>query len=232
MYELVGRKPMVLREMIEQAISGTDHAVVAEERSYVMAVRAEPDPAKKLAIYARAACKTHQRMAPLFLALRDASSTEPEAQQVWQEINDRRAANMRKFAEGSAGRRGNASRCVDRPGRRHRVGDEQCRDVRVADDRTRVVAEAIREVAGRQLEPNTPGVTATIAGYCSRMESLEEEVDRVAAETSFSGVVRVDRGDEIEFAKAYGLAHRGLEVANTIDTQFAVAECGEGNDRA
>ncbi len=55
------------------------------------------------------------------------------------------------------------------------------------------------------------------------MESLEEEVDRIAAETSFSGVVRVDRGDEIEFAKAYGLAHRGLEVANTPDTQFAVA---------
>ncbi|HEX3090928.1 MAG TPA: hypothetical protein VHQ23_19900, partial [Ilumatobacteraceae bacterium] len=54
---------------------------------------------KKLAIYARAACKTHQRMAPLFLALRDASSTEPEAQQVWQEINDRRAGNMRKFAK-------------------------------------------------------------------------------------------------------------------------------------
>ncbi len=98
-YELVGRKPMVLREMIEQAISGTDHAVVAEERAYVIAVRAEPDPAKKLAIYARAACKTHQRMAPLFLALRDASSTEPEAQQVWQEINDRRAGNMRKFAK-------------------------------------------------------------------------------------------------------------------------------------
>src|SRR5580765_8390780 len=98
-YQLVGRKPMVLRELIEQAISGTDHEVVAEERAYVKAFRAEPDPAKKLAIYARAACKTHQRMAPLFLALRDASSTEPEAQQVWQEINDRRAGNMRKFAK-------------------------------------------------------------------------------------------------------------------------------------
>ena len=91
-YELVGRKPMVLRELIEQAISGTDHAIVAEDRAHVKALQAEPNPAKKLAIYARAVCETHQRMAPLFLALRDASSTEPEAQAVWQEISDRRAA--------------------------------------------------------------------------------------------------------------------------------------------
>ncbi len=60
------------------------------------------------------------------------------------------------------------------------------------------------------------------------MESLEHEIDRVAAETEFSGVVRVDRGDDIELAKAYGLAHRGLQVANTIDTQFATASAVKG----
>ena len=60
------------------------------------------------------------------------------------------------------------------------------------------------------------------------METLENEVDRVAAETEFSGVVRVDRGDDIELAKAYGLAHRGLQVANTIDTQFATASAVKG----
>ena len=97
-YALVGRKPMVLRELIEQAISGTDHAVAAEERERIKAVVAEPDPAKKLALYARVVCEAQQRLAPLFLALRDAASTEPEAQQVWQEISDRRAANMRKLA--------------------------------------------------------------------------------------------------------------------------------------
>ncbi len=96
-YELVGRKPVVLRELIEQALSGADHAVVAEERDFVRAIRAEPDPATKLALYARAVCDTQARLAPLFLALRDASSTEPEARQVWQDISDRRAANMRKL---------------------------------------------------------------------------------------------------------------------------------------
>ena len=94
-YELVGRKPILLRELIEQAISGVDHAVAAEERAHVVAMRAEPDPAKKLVIYAHAIRETQERLAPLLLALRDASSTEPEAQQVWKEISDRRAANMR-----------------------------------------------------------------------------------------------------------------------------------------
>ncbi len=94
-YALVGRKPVLLRELIEQSISGTDHPVAAEQREYVKAIKAEPDPAKKLAIYAGAVRHIQERMAPLFLALRDAASTDPEAQQVWQEIGERRAANMR-----------------------------------------------------------------------------------------------------------------------------------------
>jgi AcrR family transcriptional regulator len=97
-YHLVGRKPAVIRELIEQALSGTDHEVAAEERAHVQAMRAEPDPGKKLAVYARAICATHQRLAPLFLALRDASSTEPEARQIWKDVSERRATNMRKLA--------------------------------------------------------------------------------------------------------------------------------------
>lgn len=94
-YALVGRKPVLLRELIEQAVSGTDRAVTPEERNYVKAILAEPDPARKLAIYARAVRHIQARMAPLFLALRDASATEPEAGVVWREISDRRAKNMR-----------------------------------------------------------------------------------------------------------------------------------------
>jgi AcrR family transcriptional regulator len=96
-YELVGRKPLLLRELIEQALSGTDHAVAGEARDYVRAMRAAPDPARKLGIYATAVRRMQARMAPLFLALRDASSTEAEAEAVWREISERRAANMRKL---------------------------------------------------------------------------------------------------------------------------------------
>jgi CubicO group peptidase (beta-lactamase class C family) len=60
------------------------------------------------------------------------------------------------------------------------------------------------------------------------MSALELELDSIAAETSFSGVVRVDRGEVTEIAKAYGLAHRGHEIANQIDTRFAIASGTKG----
>jgi CubicO group peptidase (beta-lactamase class C family) len=60
------------------------------------------------------------------------------------------------------------------------------------------------------------------------MTELEQEIDAVAAETGFSGVVRVDRGGQTELARAYGLAHRGFEIPNTIDTRFATASATKG----
>jgi CubicO group peptidase (beta-lactamase class C family) len=57
---------------------------------------------------------------------------------------------------------------------------------------------------------------------------LEAAVDSIAEAESFSGVVRVDRGDDIELAKAYGLAHRGYEVPITVDMQFGIASGTKG----
>ncbi len=98
-YALVGRKPVLLRELIEHAISGTDEPIPAERRDYVEAIRAEPDPQRKLAIYARATRKIHARLAPLLLALREASTTEPDARAIWEEISERRATNMHELAK-------------------------------------------------------------------------------------------------------------------------------------
>ncbi|WP_435227325.1 serine hydrolase domain-containing protein [Streptomyces sp. Tue6028] len=60
------------------------------------------------------------------------------------------------------------------------------------------------------------------------MYSLENAVDSIAHETGFAGVVSVDRGGEIELAKAYGLAHRGTKTPNTVDTRFAIASGTKG----
>jgi CubicO group peptidase (beta-lactamase class C family) len=54
------------------------------------------------------------------------------------------------------------------------------------------------------------------------MGTLQADIEALAAD-GFSGVVRVDRAGEAELAAAYGFAHRGLAVPNTLDTQFAVA---------
>ena len=61
----------------------------------------------------------------------------------------------------------------------------------------------------------------------SRMHGLDQDVDEIAAATGFSGVVRVDVDGEVALAKAFGLADRGHEIANTLDTQFGVASGGK-----
>jgi CubicO group peptidase (beta-lactamase class C family) len=60
------------------------------------------------------------------------------------------------------------------------------------------------------------------------MDEPEHAIDAIAAETGFSGVVRVDGADGSVVAKAYGLAHRGYEIPNEIDTRFALASGTKG----
>ncbi len=59
-------------------------------------------------------------------------------------------------------------------------------------------------------------------------DALSEVVDAAAGEHGFSGVVSVDRGGEVQFARAYGLAHRAHQIPNTVDTRFATASGAKG----
>lgn len=98
LYASVGRKPVLLRELVETSISGSDHAVPSEQRDYVREIREAPAVRDKLAIYASAITTIQQRMAPVFLALRDAAATDRDCAALWAEISERRAANMLRFA--------------------------------------------------------------------------------------------------------------------------------------
>lgn len=97
-YAAVGRKPVLLRELVETAISGTDRAVVAQQRDYVVAIRSAVTAREKLTIYAAAVVQIQQRLAPVFIALRDAANDDPACGALWREISERRARNMREFA--------------------------------------------------------------------------------------------------------------------------------------
>ncbi|HKE50343.1 MAG TPA: serine hydrolase domain-containing protein [Actinomycetes bacterium] len=57
---------------------------------------------------------------------------------------------------------------------------------------------------------------------------LEGDVDAIAADSGFSGVVRVDRGGTVELAKAYGYASRAYRIPNTVDTRFGIASGVKG----
>jgi AcrR family transcriptional regulator len=93
-YATVGRKPALLRELVETAISGTDQAVPAEQRDYVRRMRSANGAVDKLTVYAGAVAEIQQRLAPVFLALRDAAVTDADCAALWTGISQRRAANM------------------------------------------------------------------------------------------------------------------------------------------
>lgn len=97
-YAAVGRKPALLRELVETSISGNDLAVPAEQRDYVVRIRAAPTAVAKIALYAGAITAIQQRMAPVFVALRDAAASDRDCAALWAEISQRRATNMRSFA--------------------------------------------------------------------------------------------------------------------------------------
>jgi AcrR family transcriptional regulator len=98
-YESVGRKPVLVRLLVETAISGRHEAVPAEERDYVRRILAAPTAAEKIAIYTGALRQILPRLAPIVVALGDAAASHPDLAALWKEIAERRAANMLLLAD-------------------------------------------------------------------------------------------------------------------------------------
>ncbi|AXT84843.1 TetR/AcrR family transcriptional regulator [Aeromicrobium sp. A1-2] len=97
-YQAIGRKPDLMRELVETSLSGRAVAVPARQREYVRLIREAPAATDKIDIYARAITDIHERMAPIFIALRDAASTDEPCRALWRDISARRARNMLEFA--------------------------------------------------------------------------------------------------------------------------------------
>ena len=97
-YAAAGRKPALLRELVETSLSGTDQAVPAEQRDYVLRLRAAPSARRKIEIYAAAVSAIGVRMAPIHRALAEAAVTDRDCAALRAEIDDRRANNMRLLA--------------------------------------------------------------------------------------------------------------------------------------
>ena len=97
-YTSVGRKPQLLLAVHDMTLAGGPEPVPAEQRDYVRAVREAPGARAKITTYAAALAHVLPTTVPLMNALREAGSTEPACREVWQAINDRRAANMLMLA--------------------------------------------------------------------------------------------------------------------------------------
>jgi len=60
------------------------------------------------------------------------------------------------------------------------------------------------------------------------VDDVLANINQLAADTGFSGVVRVDVPGPHSWEAAYGLAHRGHLFANTTSTQFGLASIAKG----
>src|ERR1700722_6736831 len=96
-YAAVGRKPDLARLLIETAITGTSQAIPADGRDYVRAIQAAPDARTRIVIYAAAMRQIAGRLAPVLRIVQQAAPAEPDLAELWREIAERRAANMRRF---------------------------------------------------------------------------------------------------------------------------------------
>lgn len=97
-YAAAGRKPVLLRELFESALSGADGQAGATQRDHVRRIRETGGARQKISVYAQTIVELHQQIAPVFLALRDAAANDPECATLWGELSQRRAKSMRFFA--------------------------------------------------------------------------------------------------------------------------------------
>src|SRR6266498_3564017 len=97
-YAAFGPKPALFRYLIEIALSGTDAPVPALERASTRDMQAEPDPSRRLEMFARVIRLIQERLAPLFDVLREGARTDSDLKAYLDELNERHAGNMRAFA--------------------------------------------------------------------------------------------------------------------------------------
>ena len=93
-YATFRNKATLLHRVWDVTIGGDDEEVTFHERPEIMAMRAEPDLAKRLRMHARFHTATSARIVPFLLALQGAAGTEPAAAEMLAEIGRQRLAGM------------------------------------------------------------------------------------------------------------------------------------------
>lgn len=93
-YASVGRKPDLVRAVIDMVLGSSEQPVPAEQRDYVRRIEAAATAREKLDAYADALTRLLPILAPLQQALRQAGLSDQHCARSWRELVDRRAARM------------------------------------------------------------------------------------------------------------------------------------------
>jgi AcrR family transcriptional regulator len=97
-FTAVGGKSVILKLAHDWAIVGDDEPVGLEERASLQAMRAMTDPVGLLEKYVDHLVVTHERLAPIHCAMRNAADADPEAAALFEETKQQRLTGMGHFA--------------------------------------------------------------------------------------------------------------------------------------
>lgn len=116
-HKSVGPKAVLLHRAWDITVGGDEQAVVFHERPEVLAVRNEPDLARRLVLHAELSTHTAQRIAPFQLMVQSAAGADPAAAAMLEEMGRQRLAGIGVMAAEAAATGQLA------------VSEDECRDV-------------------------------------------------------------------------------------------------------
>jgi AcrR family transcriptional regulator len=116
-YAAFGNKATLLHNAWDITVGGDDQDIVFHERPEVLAIRNEPDLAKRLMLHAAFSTQTSQRIAPFQLMVQSAAGADPAAAAMLEEMGRQRLVGMSVMAAEVA-KTGQLA-----------VSEEECRDV-------------------------------------------------------------------------------------------------------
>lgn len=97
-YSAFRNKATLLHRVWDVTVGGDDEDIVFHERPEVLAIRAEPDLAKRLTLHAAFATKTARRITPLLMAMQAAAGADSGAADMLAEVDRQRLAGMTAMA--------------------------------------------------------------------------------------------------------------------------------------
>jgi AcrR family transcriptional regulator len=116
-YASVGNKAALLHKAWDITVGGDDQDIAFHERPEALAIRNEPDLARRLMLHAALSTRTAQRIAPFQLMVHAAAGAEPAAAAMLEEMGRQRLVGIGVMAAEVA-RTGQLA-----------VSEEDCRDV-------------------------------------------------------------------------------------------------------
>jgi len=116
-YAAFKNKVTLLHKAWDITVGGDDRDIVFHERPEVLAIRHEPDLAKRLMLHAYFSTRTSQRIAPFQLMVQSAAGADPAAAAILEEMGRQRLAGITVMAA-EAATTGQLA-----------VSEEECRDV-------------------------------------------------------------------------------------------------------